>query len=239
MIKKTGPCGCPCDACTNYCEQCPPACTEGHTYTGGCQLMKPYGCDGCQCWIDTDDWGRPGVWYPNAHCPHHGVTPSRAAGSPGVGTDNSRRTLDEVKRDRDVTPAPGCQPSDCCGDPRAHIYEEECTECGVRQDFLGLCEDCAEASDGCPHSPCTDGCLAGHGCGSSLTLREAAKRAPELIRHPREPRSCDSIPADARWEVGCEPGRCVAGHQQLNTEEKDGGLFAALKRYGRWLDRWR
>jgi hypothetical protein len=26
---------------------------------------------------------------------------------------------------------------------------------------------------------------------------------------------------------------------KLNTEEKDGGLFAALKRYGRWLDRWR
>lgn len=36
-VTLTGPCGCPCDACQAYCEQCPPACAEGHTYSDGCR----------------------------------------------------------------------------------------------------------------------------------------------------------------------------------------------------------
>ncbi|MFE6222984.1 hypothetical protein [Streptomyces sp. NPDC057854] len=41
VLGDTGPCGCPCTACTEYWEQCPPACADGHTHTGGCQFGVP------------------------------------------------------------------------------------------------------------------------------------------------------------------------------------------------------
>lgn len=268
-------CGCPCDACTNYCEQCPPACAEGHTYTGGCQLIprrpinteeatiatveptppppRPYGCDGCRCWPPDPFTLAPtsqGQWMPNAHCPHHGVTPSRAAGSPGVGTDTSRRNLSTPPDgpecppgvhsggcSEDVDHEHGCGPCDQCNQPLSHFDLVDDALTGVEIDARcpermgdGLCicggewihGTCEEAADACDTHWDTDDTVGPielspgevwctGGCEWHMTGGSESDRAKAFANHLREE------------------------HQQLNTEEKDGGLFAAGRRLARWL----
>lgn len=96
-------------------------------------MSMPYGCKGCRCW--PDDVPAHGTadetWYPNAMCPHHGLladyTPERK--DTGVYTvvqpEPEPWPTDEEEDARTgdaYTHAPGCQPSDCCGDPAAHLY---------------------------------------------------------------------------------------------------------------------
>lgn len=144
----------------------------------------PYGCKGCRCWTDQSPaYGLESeTWYPNAMCPHHGLladyTPERK--DTGVYTVVQAWPTDEEEDARTgdaYTHAPGCQPSDCCGDPAAHRRDlstpPDGPECppGVHSMFdpcPGGClnDDDYTPSDGAkPCEPwcgdrqyCTDGC---------------------------------------------------------------------------------
>lgn len=50
-VPTAGPCGCPCTACQEYCEQCPAACANGHTYSDECRVAW----DGDGCTRDCDN----------------------------------------------------------------------------------------------------------------------------------------------------------------------------------------
>lgn len=115
--------------------------------------MTEYGAKGCRCWpedeldvstgLDGFITRIPGRWMPNASCPHHGLL----AGMLAPRTDTG---VYRVVRADDGTPTV-LEPMEGVDLSVAHRVDrgcaEECTGCGVRQDFLGRCEECLEDAD--------------------------------------------------------------------------------------------
>lgn len=136
--------------------------------------MTAYGDKGCACWPDEDGAGRwmpnarcrfhgllAGYTPPRTETGTYRVVAGACGRHPGASTISGvcamcTRTPDAVLARRDLsTPpdGPKCPPGvhsifDPCpgGCTLAYDDEEECTGCGVRQDYLGPCEDC-EAKD--------------------------------------------------------------------------------------------